>query len=156
MSNTDISIRMDDNFCEGTVDDPKPTEKLDHMRFEGSSSNGKRDSFTVEEWVQSIEEGKGADLLTKLDHKTADSSIGGLRTRVEFGYQSERLIPIFEFRRIARIQTSELPLYVDTAEQEVIEHHERPIYLELQKRAESLKSRSRYRKSRKDIHYLSV
>jgi hypothetical protein len=60
----------------------------------------------IKTWIQGIGSGTGAkDALSVFD-ESIDGSIGGLKTATEKMYNSERSVPLFEFRDLVGILTS--------------------------------------------------
>jgi len=79
----------------------------------------------VKDWINSIQypsTPEAVDALTTLDTK-ADSSIGGFGTNMEYVLNTQRLVPLFEFRRLARIPASGYQAFVTAAEAEVVALH---------------------------------
>ena len=113
---------IDSKFCTGTVDNPKPNDQMDQQKFIVSSSDDESDSCTVQEWIQSIADGKSKDRLSEID-EIIDGQVGGLKDRTEFVLNTERKVPLFEFRRLASLVAGDMQSRVEELEQAVIDYH---------------------------------
>ena len=60
--------------------------------------------LTIQDWMQSITDGTVPDALTTFD-KQFYSSIGGFGTTLENVPNTERAVPVFEFRGLKEIPT---------------------------------------------------
>ena len=94
------------------MDDPQPNDQMDLQRFTVTSSEGKSESCTVKEWIQSIADGKSPDRLSEID-KLIDGQVGGLKDRTEFVLNTKRAVPLFEFRRLASLKADAMQSRVD-------------------------------------------
>jgi len=112
---------LDKDFCAGTVQAPKPNGKMEGQKFE-VSFNGKTDSTTVKDWMQSVQDGKSPDRLPEID-QVLDGSIGGLKDALENVFNTNRAVPLFEFRRLARVKVGDMADSVDKYEQAIIAYH---------------------------------
>ena len=66
-------------------------------------------SVNIKAWIQGIgAQSPSADLLTAYD-TGIDNSIGGLGTSMEKMYNSQRSVPLFEFRNLNTMQTIQAP-----------------------------------------------
>ncbi|KAF8856532.1 hypothetical protein BDZ45DRAFT_594090, partial [Acephala macrosclerotiorum] len=119
---TDRFWGVDTDYATGTVDAPVPNAALDQKKFSVSSSSGRSDSCTVQEWIQSIAAGTSPDRLSQLD-QVLDSSIGGLKDALENVLNTQRAVPLFEFRRLPSIQASGMQAFAAIVEQAVIDYH---------------------------------
>ena len=118
-----ISFSIDQLFCDGTVDAPKPKAYIDGLGWclEDTSTN-ERDCLLVKDWIASIESGPSPDKLTTID-QLIDGQIGGLNTALENVVGTTRAVPLFEFRDLDGIKASDFSPKVDLAEQEIIKYH---------------------------------
>lgn len=94
---------------------------MDQQTFQVESV-GKSDACTVQDWIESMENGNSPDRLTVLD-QVIDGSIGGLGNRLEYILHTTRAVPLFEFRNLRAINTGDIPGMVNDAEQEVMQYH---------------------------------
>ena len=95
---------------------------MDSQKFGASSSDGREDSCTVQEWIQSIQNGPAPDRLTVLD-RIIDGQIGGLADALENVLNTNRAVPLFEFRRLRGIPASQMQSLATRAEQAIIDYH---------------------------------
>lgn len=95
---------------------------MDQQRFSVSSSDGKFDSCTVRHWMQSIQDGNMPDRLSTLD-RIIDGQIGGLRDTLENILNTNRGVPLFEFRRLSSVKSGDMQSRVTNAEQAIIDYH---------------------------------
>lgn len=71
---------------------------MDKQTF-GIASGGQSFTLTVKDWIQGISDGTLPDKLTTLDEEI-DGSIGGFRGALENVLNTQRAVPLFEFRRL--------------------------------------------------------
>ena len=93
---------------------------MDDQRFE----IGQGHSLSVRDWMQSITDGTVPDALTTLDshlHK----SIGGFGVKVENIANTNRGVPIFEFRGIPVFKTPETIKFAKDIDKNVVDLHRR-------------------------------
>ena len=86
------------------------------------SSDGKSDKCSVQEWMQSIEDGRSKDRLSEAD-EVIDGSVGGLKDALENVLNTNRAVPLFEFRNLAGVKAADMKDKVTKAEQAVIDYH---------------------------------
>ena len=95
------ACRLDTDFCKGTAAKPVPGTKFGGLSFKNTKT-----SANVKDWITGIGKGDPSpDLLTTFD-QSIDSSIGGLGTQQEKMFNSQRSVPLFEFRDLLNIQVS--------------------------------------------------
>ena len=135
--------RLDKDFCDGTVQNPKPNNKMDGQTFK-VNSNGKSDSTTVKDWMQSIQDGKSPDRLSEID-KVIDGSIGRFKDALENVVNTNRAVPLFEFRRLKSVKAGEMKDRVDEYEQAVIAYHKA-----------NTKPPARFMRNRRDAEFLKI
>ena len=73
-------------------------------------------SVNIKSWIQGIgSNSPSPDLLTSFD-KNIDGSIGGFGTKMEKMYNSQRSVPLFEFRDLDGIKTSGFESFMTQAD----------------------------------------
>ncbi|KAL8881308.1 MAG: hypothetical protein Q9198_001467 [Flavoplaca austrocitrina] len=117
----DGAVEIDHTYCEGTVEDPKPNGQMDKEVF-SLESDGKRDKCSVKVWIKSIQDNRSPDRLSEAD-KVIDGSIGGLGNSLENVLNTNRAVPLFEFRSLAGVKAANMEDKVTKAEQAVIDYH---------------------------------
>ncbi|KAL9630619.1 MAG: hypothetical protein Q9204_004625 [Flavoplaca sp. TL-2023a] len=113
--------KIDQNYCEGTVDAPKPNGKMDDTKF-SLESDGEKKECSVKEWIQSIQDNRSPDRLSEVD-KVIDGSIGRLGKALETVLGTDRAVPLFEFRDMAGVIAAKMEDHVTKAEQAIIDYH---------------------------------
>jgi hypothetical protein len=113
---------IDSTFCTGTVGAPQPNGQMDKQKFSVLSFDGKSDSSTVQEWMQSIQDGNSPDRLSELD-RIIDGQIGGLKDALENVLNTSRAVPLFEFRRLKSVKSGDMQSRVISAEKAIIDYH---------------------------------
>lgn len=98
---------------------------MDSQTFIVNPSEGLSQSLTVQDWIQSIQDGTSPDKLSVLD-QAIDGSIGGLGNALENVINSNpsRAVPLFEFRRLPGVQSGGMQNLVTSAETAVIQYHQ--------------------------------
>ena len=76
----------------------------------------------MKEWIQSIEDEKSPDRLSEVD-KIIDGSIGFFGDKLENVLNTQRAVPLFEFRRLGKVVAGKMKDRVDKMEQAVIDYH---------------------------------
>jgi len=79
--------------------------------------------FTVKEWLDDVQNEK-QDLLTNYD-KLWDGSVGAFGNALENVLDTQREVPLFEFRNLDSVTAPKFRERVEQAEDEVISYHER-------------------------------
>ena len=74
---------------------------MDNQQWEASNQDV---PLKIQDWMQSITDGTVPDALTTFD-KRFYSSIGGFGTTLENVPNTERAVPVFEFRGLEEIST---------------------------------------------------
>lgn len=122
---TDPDCRIDSQFCDGTVQAPKPNKYMDGIGWcLKDSIKNNQDCLLVSDWIASIQSGPSPDKLTTLD-KLIDSSIGGLGTGVENVVGTTRGVPIFEFRNLNGVAASKFESTTTNVESELQKYHKK-------------------------------
>ena len=112
---------LDTDYCKGTLSEPVPGDKFSGLIYTNTAPEPDV-SVNIKDRIQSI--GKAdisPDLLSKFD-QSVDSSIGGLGTKMEKMYNSQRATPLIEFRDLADKQITEFEQFmkdVDSAIQKL-------------------------------------
>ncbi|TGJ86907.1 hypothetical protein E0Z10_g1918 [Xylaria hypoxylon] len=84
---------VDKDYCSGSVGKPVPKNKFSELMYENSLA-----SVNIKTWIDGIGSGSsGKDALSVFD-ESIDGSIGGLGRATENIYNSQRAVPLFEFR----------------------------------------------------------
>ena len=98
---------------------------MDGQTFTVNPSGGQTQSLTVQDWIQSIQDGTSPDKLSVLD-QAIDGSIGGLGNALENVINSNpsRAVPLFEFRRLPSVKSGAMQDRVTKAENEIITYHQ--------------------------------
>ena len=94
---------------------------MDQQTFK-TTSNGKSDSCTVQEWIQSIADNQSPDRLSVVD-QIVDGSIGGLKDALENVLDTNRAVPLFEFRRLPGVKAADMQSRVSSAESALVDYH---------------------------------
>ena len=72
--------------------------------------------MNIKTWIQGIgKESPSPDALSKFD-ESIDGSIGGLGDKMEKMYNSQRSVPLFEFRDLLDLKTSEIEKFMKEAD----------------------------------------
>ncbi|KAI9672308.1 MAG: hypothetical protein M1831_002124 [Alyxoria varia] len=110
-------ISIDKDYCSGTPEDPKPNQQMDANEF-----SFRAEKLKVKDWIEGIQNGVSPDGLSKMD-KQEDGSLGGFGTTMESVLDTDRPVPIFEFRNLDALTIGKVAELVDLAEQEIIGYH---------------------------------
>ncbi|PVH98468.1 hypothetical protein DM02DRAFT_657349 [Periconia macrospinosa] len=117
--------QVDAALCTGTADNPTPKPN----KFRDLSYGQGEYKCTMYDWIRSLDpDSQADDCLTKFD-RTIDRSIGKLGTRQEKMFNSQRSVPIFEFRDLDTLQTKDMEgfmLKVDDAIQKLHREYANP------------------------------
>lgn len=77
--------------------------------------------MSIKDWIQNMHT---KDLITEYD-KTIDGSLGGLGSKMEKMYGSDREVPLFEFRDLSEIKTSQFESFMEAVDEEVQKLHKK-------------------------------
>lgn len=80
------------------------------------------DKCTMKEWIDSIEANTSPHAISRVDQKV-DGSVGRLRNRVEKILNTNRQVPIFEFRRLAGSQPAGFESRVKEIRGDIVTYH---------------------------------
>lgn len=100
--------RVDNVFCTGPVTAPVSNGKLGGLSFSNPAKSPPV-SVNSKDWISGIGSGTAignppVDALSDFD-RSIDTSIGGLDVKMEKMYNSQRSVPLFEFRNLDPIYT---------------------------------------------------
>ncbi|KAL8968353.1 MAG: hypothetical protein Q9183_002498 [Haloplaca sp. 2 TL-2023] len=98
-------VEIDPIFCDGSEEEPEPKDYID-----------------VPDWIESIENGPSPDKFTELD-RLVDGQIGGLGEALENVIDTNRAVPLFEFRNLRGLMPPGFENFVTEAEQALIDYH---------------------------------
>ena len=87
-------------------------------------AKGTEDSTSVKDWMKSIQDGKSPDRLSEVD-QARNGQVGGLKGALENLVHSSQAAPLFEFRRLKAISTTDMSDFVTKAENAVIDFHKK-------------------------------
>ena len=101
--------RVDTDYCTGSVTAPVSNNKLGGLEYSNTATTPPT-TVNIKEWITGIGSGNGVgnppvDALSDFD-RSIDASIGGLTTKMEKMYNSQRSVPLFEFRNLDTVPTS--------------------------------------------------
>jgi hypothetical protein len=81
-------------------------------------------TVNIQQWIQDIGLGNPSpDQLSAFD-KNYDSSIGGLNTATEKMYKSQRAVPLFEFRDLDPLKTTDFESFMGTVDSSIQALHQ--------------------------------
>ena len=81
-------------------------------------------TVNIQQWIQDIGLGNPSpDQLSAFD-KNYDSSIGGLNTATENMYNSQRAVPLFEFRDLDPLKTTDFESFMGTVDSSIQALHQ--------------------------------
>ncbi|KAH8645958.1 hypothetical protein BGZ60DRAFT_554916 [Tricladium varicosporioides] len=86
-------LEVDYDYCTGSLEQPVSNDKFGRLTFKNSVA-----SVNVKTWIQGIGSLTGDKDALSIFDESIDGSIGGLGTTTERMYNSERSVPLFEFR----------------------------------------------------------
>ncbi|KAJ4385964.1 hypothetical protein N0V93_008855 [Gnomoniopsis smithogilvyi] len=117
-----VTVGLDKDFCTGTTAAPVPIKD----KFAGLEFKNAKKSINIKTWITGIGAGTGSvDGLSEFD-TSIDGSIGGLKTATEHVYNTQRAVPLFEFRDLVHYPTtSEFESFMSQADQTIQELHKK-------------------------------
>ncbi|KAL9025128.1 MAG: hypothetical protein Q9196_006003, partial [Gyalolechia fulgens] len=102
---------LDTAYCKGPPTKPVPKKKFAELSYTNTAANPPA-TVKIKDWISGIgKQAPSPDLLSKFD-ESIDGSIGGLGTKMEKIYNSQRSAPLFEFRNLLDRQTSQLEQFM--------------------------------------------
>lgn len=118
------SHRVDPKFCTGPKENPTPIGTVfGDLKFSGTKDHV---VFTVniQAWIEGIgAQSPSPDLLTTFENNAKDGSIGGLGSTTEKMFNSQRSVPLFEFRNLKGLRTSEIVGFMTEVDQSIQQLH---------------------------------
>ncbi|OTA64293.1 hypothetical protein K449DRAFT_421652 [Hypoxylon sp. EC38] len=110
---------LDNDYCSGPLTSPVSNNKFGELTFKTGDT-----TMNIKSWIQGIGSGTGnKDALSLFDEKI-DGSIGGLGTATEKMFNSQRSVPLFEFRDLYELPTtSEFESFMAKADAAVQDLH---------------------------------
>jgi hypothetical protein len=101
---------------------PVPGKKLSELQYENvNAKNVAEKTMSIKHWIQNM---KTKDMVRVFD-AGIDGSVGGLGSRMETLYNSNRKVPLFEFRDIPDKKTSDIELYMADVDKEIQRLHDK-------------------------------
>ncbi|KAI0388673.1 hypothetical protein F5Y17DRAFT_470265 [Xylariaceae sp. FL0594] len=101
------TLALDRNYCSGSLKAPVPNGQFAALTYTSTSA-----SMNINTWIDGIGAGSGGkDALSVFD-ESIDGSIGGLGTVTENMFNSQRAVPIFEFRDLPTYFTKDLESFI--------------------------------------------
>lgn len=99
------ACRNDTKYCTGDISNPVSNNEFGGLTYTNTASESGA-SVNIKTWIQGIGSGTGdKDALSVFDESN-DGSVGGLKTATEKMFESQRSVPLFEFRDLKTIETS--------------------------------------------------
>ncbi|KAF2094386.1 hypothetical protein NA57DRAFT_60432 [Rhizodiscina lignyota] len=131
----DTTAVLDKGWCDGDEKAPVPHRdsygrtRLDLAFFGEKDISGEHREQTVKNWIDGIthsdnRKGRNPDLLTWVD-QVIDGSIGGWGRKLERMYNSDRQVPLFEFRHLYQTPPDGFGKLIREAEKDIMRLHER-------------------------------
>ncbi|KAK2760243.1 hypothetical protein FQN54_002310 [Arachnomyces sp. PD_36] len=118
----DGKTMVDTDYCTGPISKPISNGKFGRLTYTNPASEPVA-SVNIQTWIEGIGSGTGAkDALSVFD-QSIDGSIGGLGTAMERMYNSERSVPLFEFRDLTYITTEGFEDFMNHADTAVQDLH---------------------------------
>lgn len=120
ISLTTLTIRsIDDEYCEGTAASPQPGNEFGGLTF---SKGG--DKCNIRNWIQGLDpQSEDQDALSQWDAKVNDGSIGRLGTKEEKMFNSQRFVPLFEFRDLLEVTTDKMGDFMGSVDKAIQDLH---------------------------------
>ena len=113
---------VDTAYCKGTLSKPVPNDKFGALSYTNTALNPPA-TMNIKTWIQGIgKESPFPDALSKFD-ESIDKSIGGLGDKMEKIYDSQRSVPLFEFRDLLDIKTSEIEKFMKDVDSTIQKLH---------------------------------
>ena len=119
--------RVDDVYCTGPKEAPISNGKFGGLSFENPAMSPPV-SVNIKDWISGI--GKGTtigspavDALSDFD-RSIDTSIGGLDVKMEKMYNSQRSVPLIEFRNLDDVYTPGVEKFLNDVDAAIQALHE--------------------------------
>jgi hypothetical protein len=114
--------RIDADYCSGNVEKPSSLNKFKDLTYSNPAAKPAA-SVNIKDWITGIGAGTGdKDLLSKFD-ESIDGSIGGRGNLVEKMYNTDRSVPLFEFRNLDEKTTAEFETFMGDVDKAVQDFH---------------------------------
>jgi hypothetical protein len=111
---------IDENYCGGTVASPQPTGN----KFGGLTFSQGGAKCNIRDWIHDLDPESGdQDALSKFDEKVNDGSIGKLGTKEEKMFNSQRFVPLFEFRDLENVFTNGMEDFMGRVDKAIQDLH---------------------------------
>lgn len=102
---------------------PIPGDLFRGLQYTNTAPADGEISVSIKDWVESIGKADPSpDLLSKFD-QSIDGSIGGLGTSLEKMFNSQRAVPLIEFRDLADVQTKDIEQFMKNVDAAVQKLH---------------------------------
>ncbi|KAL8727285.1 MAG: hypothetical protein Q9181_005769 [Wetmoreana brouardii] len=122
-TDTSGTVGLDTDYCKGTTSTPVPGDKFSGLKFTNLAPEPAV-VVNIKDWIQGIGKGDPSpDLLSKFD-QSIDGSIGGLGTKMEKMYNSQRAAPLIEFRDLAYKQITEVEQFMKDVDSAIQKFHQ--------------------------------
>ncbi|KAF2093595.1 hypothetical protein NA57DRAFT_81097 [Rhizodiscina lignyota] len=116
-------VKIDGDYCDGSESNPEPNNNFARLKYKNSRVIPHA-QVNINDWIHGIGVlSPFPDRLSGYD-ESIDRSIGGLRARTEKMYNSQRSVPIFEFRSLDPIKTSDIKAFMEKVDKTVQGLHE--------------------------------
>ena len=118
------ACRVDTEYCSGTQLAPSPNNKFAALSYSNRATSPPA-SVNIKAWIQGIRGDSASDskdLLSAFD-ESIDASIGGLKGQTEKMYNSQRSVPLFEFRDLEYIDTTKFETFMDSVDSSIQDLH---------------------------------
>ena len=115
--------RIDRNFCSGTPDKPLPGKEFSELEFSNPAACDGKGKMSTKSWIENLDpKSHSKDELSVFD-ESIDGSIGGLGSKMEKLWNSDREVPLFEFRDLFDTTTSEIAQFMQTIDENIQSLH---------------------------------
>ncbi|KAI4948372.1 hypothetical protein J4E91_005794 [Alternaria rosae] len=113
------STEIDGDYCGGTPESPQPSGN----KFGGLTYSRGEARCNIKDWIRGLDpESQDKDALTQFD-EVNDGSIGALGTTQEKMFNSERSVPLFEFRDLDYVPTDGMEDFMRRVDQAIQDLH---------------------------------
>jgi len=120
--------RIDSDYCTGSLSNPVPGTKFPGLQYtyngQGFPDPTNPQTVNIQQWIQDIGIGNpNPDSLSAFD-RNYDSSIGGLNKATERMFNSQRAVPLFEFRDLDPVTTSAFETFMSNVDASIQALHQ--------------------------------
>lgn len=116
------TYRIDTDYCSGDVTKPSSLNKFKDLTYSNSAANPAT-SVNIKDWITGIGAGTGDKDLLSIFDESIDGSIGGRGNLLENMYNTQRAVPLFEFRNLLEIFTSGFETFMANVDKAVQDLH---------------------------------